>query len=169
MPHGLKQPSPVPPESAAHGYEVRDAAPRPILIFAIGLIATLVLVHIIGWWAYVWLEQSHKTEMGSQFPFHPLSAQTNAPPPDPRLEPEPSHDVLPRVDLAEVRAHEQAMIGPDAWGWVDSNHQFARIPLRDAIELAVKNGLPNILPATQPSAGPFMPPASALHGPGGVP
>ncbi len=50
--------------------------------------------------------------------------------------------MLPHVDLAEVQAREQALIGEHAWGWVDSSHQFARIPVQQAMNLAVKQGLP---------------------------
>jgi hypothetical protein len=77
--------------------------------------------------------------------------------------------VLPEADLAEVQAHEQLLIGDRAWGWSDSTHQFARIPIQEAMNLAVQHGLPNVLPATQPGSQPTGAPASALHGPGGIP
>jgi hypothetical protein len=154
---------------AAIGHETRDARPLPVFIFAIGLLATLVLVEWLAWNSLRFLQRYEDSHNRVYLPAHPLSALMPIVPPDPRLQPEPSHDVLPPADLARVRAEEQAKIGPSAWGWVDPSHQFARIPVQEAIDLAVKQGLPEVLPATQPSAPSSMPPASAPHGPGGVP
>jgi hypothetical protein len=165
----MEHPNQNPPESEPVGHEIRDAAPLPIFIFAVSLVATLVLVHLVGRGALNWLQRNQDAEDRIAFPTHPLSRTMATFPPGPRLEPEPSHDVLPNVDLVEVQTRERALIGQHAWGWVDSSHQFARIPIEQAIKMAVAQGLPNVLPATQPSAQPFMPPASALHGPGGVP
>jgi hypothetical protein len=165
----MEHPNPNPPESASADHETSDAAPRPILIFVVALIATLVIVHYAGWGVLHYLERNQDTDNRITFPIHPLSAAMPSVPPDPRLQPEPSHDVFPPADLAEVKAREQSLIGPKAWGWVDSSHKFARIPIEQAINMAVEHGLPTTLPATQPSTQPFMPPASALHGPGGVP
>jgi hypothetical protein len=143
---------------------VRDAAPLPVLIFAISLLVTLVIVLWIGRMALDYIERREPMFLG-----HTLANVLSKAPPEPRLEPEPSHDEMPGADLKAVEARERAMIGPDAWRWVDGSHQFARIPVQQAIDLAVARGLPNTLPATQPSSLPVMPPASAVHGPGGVP
>jgi len=153
----------------AVGHELRDVRPRPVLIFAVSLLAALVAVQWLAWKSLLFLQRYEDSQNQINFPAHPLSAVMPTIPPDPRLEPEPSHDVLPLADLTEVKTREQALIGPNAWGWADSSHHFARIPVQQAIDLAVEHGLPDILPATQPSAPPFMPPASAFHGPGGVP
>ena len=165
----MEHPSLNPPESAPAGHELRDVQPGPILIFAVTFLAALALVYLVGWGVLNRLERIHSADNRLAFPSHPLFKAMRSIPPDPRLEPEPSHDVPPRADLIEVRAREEALIGDHAWGWADSSHQFARIPVQSAIDLVVQRGLPAVLPATQPSDGPFMPPASALHGPGGVP
>ena len=163
----MSEPSPqIPPESLSAGYEVRDVRPRPMLLIAVGFIVGLALAHLVGLGVLLWLDRNQSMANAQLFPPHPLS--TMAVPPGPLLEPEPGHDVLPKVDLADVQARENALIGPANWGWTDAKHQFARIPITDAIDLAVKNGLPSVLPATQPARS-FMPPTSALHGPGGVP
>ncbi len=54
----MEHPNPNPPESAPVGHEIRDAAPRPILIFAVCLVATLVLVHLVGWGALRFLQHA---------------------------------------------------------------------------------------------------------------
>jgi hypothetical protein len=161
----MEHPKPNPPEAPAIGHELTDAGPLPILLFALSLIAMLVIVHFLSLHALRYVEHNVASNMGQVgAPLVPPP-----PPPDPRLEPEPSRDVLPRADLIAVQARERALIDDHAWAWVDSNHHFARIPIQQAIDLAVAQGLPTLLPATQPSNQPFMPPASALHGPGGVP
>jgi len=165
----MEHPTPNPPESAVAGHETRDPAPSPVLIFVLSLVVTLVVVHLLAWWAMGWLKNAGESANRATFPPNPIAAVMPTTPPDPRLEPEPSHDVLPQADLTEVRAREQSLIGDHAWSWVNSSHQFARIPIQQAMDLAVERGLPDSLPATQPSTGPYMPPASALHGPGGIP
>lgn len=165
----MTHPTHNPPESSSAKHETRDAGAGPLVLFAIALVVTLIIVHWVGWGAYRWLTGSTETENRQTFERHPLSEAMPAVPPDPRLEPEPSRDALPRADLLEVQTRERALLGDQTWGWVDSTHQFARIPLAQATNLAVERGLPLTLPATQPSAPPSMPPASSLHGPGGVP
>ncbi|HEY1921853.1 MAG TPA: hypothetical protein VGG44_03725 [Tepidisphaeraceae bacterium] len=165
----MESPSLNPSESASAGHELSDVQPRPILIFAASFLVTLGIVYLTGWAALTILDRVEDSEHIRAFPAHPLSEVIHATAPEPRLEPEPSNDVLPRVDLSKVRSRENSLIGPDAWGWVDASHHFARIPIQAAMDLAVRQGLPTVLPATQPSAGPYMPPASALHGPGGIP
>jgi len=126
-------------------------------------------VHLIGWGAYDSLRRDQEKMNRSDYAPSPLRDVVSGAPPDPRLEPEPSRDVLPHVDLADVQSRERALIGGHAWNWADASHQFARIPLEQAMNLVVQGGLPETLPATQPSTLPVMPAASALHGPGGVP
>jgi hypothetical protein len=165
----MEHPSLNPSESVAAGHELSDASAPALFIFAASFLASLGLVYLLGWGSFVILERTQYAENQLNFPPSPLSELMHASPPEPRLEPEPSHDSLPRVDLMDVRFREQAQIGDNAWAWADSSHQFARIPIQTAMDLVVARGLPLILPATQPSAPPNMPPASALHGPGGIP
>jgi hypothetical protein len=156
-------------KTASPGHELTDVEPRPILIFAVSLLVTLGIVNLVGWAALVVLDRVENADHARAFPSHPVAEAMHAAPPGPRLEPEPSRDVLPHADLSEVRSREAALIDQNAWGWVDSSHRFAHIPIQTAMDMVVLQGLPLVLPATQPSAGPPTPPASALHGPGGVP
>jgi hypothetical protein len=151
------------------GHELRDASPRPVLIFAIFLLVVLVFVHWLAFRSLRFLESREDLQYRADFPTNPLSQQMPGVPPDPRLEPEPSHDQLPIVDLQAVQSRQQSLIGSSAWGYVDPSRHFARIPIQQAIDMAVTSGLPDVLPATQPSAPPGQPPASAAHGPGGLP
>jgi hypothetical protein len=148
---------------------VHDASAWGIFVFAICLIVVAGVIHLAAWEVLKYSYRQANRENDAAYPPHPLAASVPTHPPDPTLEPEPRHDILPRADLEEVRARQRALIGPGALGWVDANHKFARIPLDQAIDRAVNNGLPSSLPATQPTTRPFMPPASAMHAPGGKP
>lgn len=169
MAHGNPQLNRGSPDSERRGYEVRDARAPVLLFFGIGIVAVTAVCHLAAWDVLKWSAHREERENAVAFPASPLYNVIPTRPPEPTLEPEPHHDVLPRGDLEEVRARQRSIIGPDALGWADPDHRFARIPLDRAIDLAVNNGLPTTLPATQPTTQPFMPPASALHGPGGVP
>jgi hypothetical protein len=173
-PRPPKTPEPSPerqtPSAAdiARGHETRDARPRPLLIFAICFVLSLVLVHWVGWMFLDYLRGKQEADDQRRHLPNPM-AQFSWVPPAPGVQPEPARPELPAEELARVRDREAAMLGAGAHGWVDKNHQFVRIPLQEAIDIAVTEGLPEKLPATQPSAPPSMPPASARHGPGGVP
>ncbi|HEX4797591.1 MAG TPA: hypothetical protein VH370_27605 [Humisphaera sp.] len=159
---------PSPAERDGRGYEIRDARPRSLLMFAIYFVAGLVVVHLIGW---TYLRSFLRDLALENRTVHaaPPVARFGIVPPAPGVQPEPGQPLMPSEELAQVRSREAAMLGSNAQGWVDAEHRFTRIPLQRAIDLAVRDGLPEKLPATQPTTQPFMPPASAEHGPGGVP
>ncbi len=169
MAHGNRQQSPTSPESERRGFEVHDAGVGGIILFGVCLVVAAGIIHLAAWWAMSSAVHRENRSNAVAYPASPLADSVPTRPPEPTLEPEPHHDVLPRADLVEVRARQQSIIGPAALGWADPAHHFARIPVDQAIDMAVNNGLPVSLPATQPSTQPFMPPASAMHGPGGNP
>ncbi|MDP9174036.1 MAG: hypothetical protein M3O30_09245 [Planctomycetota bacterium] len=162
-------PEAVSPQDIARGHEVRDAHPRALLVFAVFFVTCVLIVHWIAWKSLALLQGNLDADNVQHHQPNPISIAMAAPPPDPRLESEPSHPQLPSEDLADVRARELAMLGNQSKGWVDANHKFARITITQAIDLAVTQGLPETLPATQPTTQPVMPPASSMHGPGGAP
>ena len=148
------------------GHEVEDASARGLAIFAIIFFSSLVVVLLIGWGVLALVEHEKNISEAANVA-HPLKELMPGTPPGAQLEPEPSHDVLPSQDLIAVRRREGALLSQ--WSWVDAGHHFARIPLEQATDIAVSQGLPLTLPATQPTTQPGLPPASAVHGPGGLP
>ena len=169
MAHGPPKPSPTSPESQRRGFEIRDASVRGLFIFALCMVVAAGIIHLAAYWAYRATVQGEGRSNEEAYPVGPLVGSIPTRPPEPALQPQPQHDILPRADLEEVRARQRSIIGAEAWGWADADHHFARIPVNEAIEMAVDKGLPVSLPATRPTTQPFMPPASAMHGPGGVP
>jgi hypothetical protein len=138
-----------------------------LFVFAVCLVVAVGIIQLAAYWAFRATVRGEERRNVETFPVGPLAGSIPTRPPEPRLEPEPHHDMLPSADLEEVRARQREIIA--TWGWADAEHHFARIPVKEAMEIAVSKGLPVSLPATQPTTQPFMPPASAMHGPGGVP
>ena len=55
--------------------------------------------------------------------------------------PEPRLQVSPREDLLQLQAREHQPI--ESYAWVDRGHHIARMPVDQAIGLALQNGLPS--------------------------
>ena len=156
------------PEEVAIGHERRDTSIRSVVVFAIiftlSVAATMLIV--VGVEAALRRWQAAE-ELRKPQP-HPLSVDSALPksiPPGPLLEPSPPNDRLPQEDLKLVREHAEKVLS----SYGNLGNGMARIPLKSAMDVVVERGLPLTLPATQPGMGPTMPPASAQHGPGGVP
>src|SRR5262249_51448205 len=65
----------------------------------------------------------------------PLAAQQEN-----RLPPEPRLQTNPRQDLSDLRSQEDQILG--SYGWVDKNAGTVRIPIDQAMKLALERGLP---------------------------
>ena len=157
----MSEPSEQPVQTS--GYEQRDVHAGGLLIFAIVFACAVALVLLAGFGLYRFVAAS------SPFANVSPNLQPQPAPPQPRLEPEPSNPRLPGADLERVQQEEASRVGPDAWKWLDADHKFARIPLSDAMDLAVDRGLPAALPPAPGQANLPQPPASAAHGPAGAP
>ena len=111
------------------GYETRDASIRGLVLFAVGLAATIALVFVgmVGVFHYFSRSQS----LGS--PASPF-ADVRTLPPQPRLQ------VEPRMDLEHLRKHEDEIL--NSYGWVDPKAGVVRIPIDRAMGLLLQKGLP---------------------------
>ena len=124
-------------ESKAHDptvhHEESDVDIRGILGFAAGLLVVAIVVHIAMWGLFRYFEASaaHHEEQ----PTYPLAAKQEQ-----RLPPEPRLQTNPRQDLADLRAAEDQTL--TTYGWVDRNAGVVRIPVEEAMKLAIQRGLP---------------------------
>ena len=114
---------------AGPGYETRDASIRGLVLFAVGLAATLVLV-FIGM-VVVFHYFSRSQSLGA--PASPF-VDVRTLPPQPRLQ------VEPRTDLEHLRRHEDELL--NSYGWVDPKAGLVRIPIDRAMDLLLQKGLP---------------------------
>ena len=117
------------PELPEPHYETRDASTRGLVIFGLGLFATLVAVAALTAWLFGYFAKSQS--LGP-----PASPFENARvlPPQPRLQ------VNPRQDLLRLREDENVEL--DTYGWVDQKNGIVRIPISRAMDLMAQRGLP---------------------------
>jgi hypothetical protein len=79
--------------------------------------AVIIVVTVIGIALTHWVAPNHAQ----------VVARKAAIPPSPRLQPDP------HADLEALRAQKQTLLS--GWAWIDSTHQFARIPIDRAMAL----------------------------------
>jgi len=58
-----------------------------------------------------------------------------------RLPPEPRLQEQPKIELKDLRADEDAILG--SYGWIDPNKGIVRIPIDQAIDIVAQKGLPS--------------------------
>ena len=121
-PHGVSHTS--------HGHEANTVRIVPIVFFG----STLVVLTIVVLLLMRGMFRTYSTRVAQmQGQPSPLAA-TRQPPPEPRLQ------VLPAQDLQELRDAEEARLS--SYGWVDRTTGVVRMPIPQAIELLVQQGLP---------------------------
>jgi len=118
------------------GYEATDANPRLIWITAGGLVA--VVAGVIGGIALMF-SFLHRRDLAAQERTRDervtqAVAETRPHFPAPRLQ------VAPEVDLATLRAREDAEL--NSYGWLDRKAGIVRLPIERAMDLLVRRGLP---------------------------
>ncbi len=122
------QENPSPGDSRA--YESSEVRIRPliaagILLAVIVTISTLLMSGMFNFFA---------SRNAAQHPAASPMADSRKPPSGPLLQPDPSKE------LADARAHEEALIG--RYTWVERDSGIVRIPVEKAMELLAKRGLP---------------------------
>jgi hypothetical protein len=119
-------------DRAAPGHEESDANIAAIFGFAFGLFAIGVAVLFAVWLLLVSFAAREARRATREFPL--AAEQESRVPPEPRLQ------TNPRQDLRDLRTAEDMML--TSYGWVDKNAGIVRIPIREAMKLAVQRGLP---------------------------
>jgi hypothetical protein len=115
--------------TAAAGHERRDVSTRWALLG--GLVLTLLVGLGVG---VAWVARTYLVarEARRSPPPPPLAA------PEPRLPPEPRLQAAPGLDLAALRAWEDARL--QGYGWVDRDAGVAHVPIERAMELLAARG-----------------------------
>ena len=116
------------------GHEHTDANVWMIVQFAIWLFASAVATHLLMWGMFAWfVDNRQATAPAAEFPL----AQEQ----EPRLPAGPRLQAIPANEIVEFRQRESAEL--NGYGWVDRNAGVVRIPIADAMHLAVQRGLPS--------------------------
>lgn len=142
----------------AAGHEHSDANVWIIIKFGLWLaISAIVVSGAMGLLFGLFVERSEETN-----PEFPLAVgQEHRLPAPPRLQ------RFPVTEMYQFRLHEEAVL--DQYGWVNKETGVVRLPIADAMKLAVERGLP--ARAQQPAAAPDQAaaPAPAPQAPGLMP
>jgi hypothetical protein len=116
------------------GHEHTDANVWLIVQFAIWLLVSAVVVHLLMWGMFEWFAKARfATTAPAEFP---LAAQQEL-----RLPAGPRLQAIPANEIFEFRQRENAAL--NEYGWVDRNAGTVRIPIEEAKKLLLQRGLPS--------------------------
>ncbi len=124
-------------ENAEKRHEIRDVHIRGVIIFGVGLFASLAITLFLMSKIFHYFEATQS--LGP--PASPF-AETRTLPAHPQLQTEP------RQDLKGLRSEQEKLL--NSYGWVDRNLGIVRIPIDRAMDLLAQRGLPV---RSGPSAG----------------
>jgi hypothetical protein len=139
------------------GYEKRDANIPDLLKFGFWMAVVIAATLISMRWTFSYMQQNEVARV----PATPFERPRELPP-SPRLQVEPRQELK---DYCEVQEREL-----NTYGWVDQRLRVVHIPIDQAMDLVLKNGLPvRSTPPTGPAAVSVPPPMVAggrdLQGP----
>jgi len=118
-------------ENPKHGHETREAVPRYILYFALGVAIMVAVGFLVSWWSLDYFRH-HQTYPAPQ---SSISRGRVLPPPGlPQLQ---AH---PNTDLQVYLKNERAIL--NSYGWVDRKNGVVRIPIQRAMNILLQQGLP---------------------------
>lgn len=118
------------------GHEERDTNIRALVIFALSLIAIIIVVLFLVRWAF---QVFPKPVAEITAPYTVQTGGAAEVPPEPRLQ------VNAPEDLRKMRAQEDEVL--NSYGWVDKQKGIIRIPIDRAVDLLAQKGLPPLKPA----------------------
>ena len=101
--------------------------------FAGGLTVIIIVVCLIVGLLFKFYAAREGRTAPAEFPL--AAQQENRLPPEPRLQ------INPRQDLSDLRSQEDRTLA--SYGWVDKNAGTVRIPIEQAMKLALERGLPS--------------------------
>jgi hypothetical protein len=114
-------------------HERKDVDVRSLISIAFLLFLSCVIIFFVVWGMmhYFKLHEPAKT-----------AGQTNLPVTTAEEFPKPRLQVKGAIDLAKLRAAEDANL--DSYGWIDRNSGTVRIPIDRAMQLLLERGLPDV-------------------------
>lgn len=114
-------------------HERKDVDVPSLITIAFLLFLSCVIIFFVVWGMmhYFKLHEPAKT-----------AGQTNFPVTTAEEFPKPRLQVKGALDLAKLRAAEDANL--DSYGWIDRNSRTVRIPIDRAMQLLLERGLPDV-------------------------
>ena len=123
------------------GFEKEDVDATSLIKFLLWLVVATVAIVFLLWRLYFVFVAQEAARQPPPPIMKPTAAQM-APLP-------PLLQEYPYRDLAEFRAHEDALL--QSYGWVDKDLGRVHIPIDEAMRLVAARGLPSFLPPTPAS------------------
>ena len=118
-------------EHLKHAHETREAVPRYILYFALGVAITVVAGFLVSWATLDYLKD-HQTYPAPQSAISRGRALPSAG--------KPQLQAHPAEDLQVYLKNEQGIL--DSYGWVNRKNGVVRIPIQRAMNILLQQGLP---------------------------
>jgi hypothetical protein len=112
-------------------HEESDIDIGRVFKFALWLALAAVVVHVVVWFMFVWLQSAAMSADVS----NPLRVEQ-----DVRVPPAPRLQAEPRQDLSVYVAQETALL--EGYRWIDKSAGVVRIPIAEAMKRVVERGLP---------------------------
>ncbi|MGH9737831.1 MAG: hypothetical protein ACRD4X_04500 [Candidatus Acidiferrales bacterium] len=132
---------------ASAGYEKRDASISALLQFGFWLAVVIALVLFGTSWAFKYYSRVE--------PLGPPAAPSAVANPNSRaLPPGPMVQAHPHQDLVDFCQQQEREV--NTYGWVDRQAGIVRVPISQAMDLVLAQGLPT-RPASEAPAGPAAP------------
>ena len=129
----LPQGGPPSGRTSNSGHEGTDLSLKPMIAFALALIALAVVVHFaLG--LFMTRFEADAKRAKTQVPPLFTDQQGQFPP--------PNTPVAPREELARHRDRERAVF--TTYGWTDRDKGLARVPIDRALEILAERGLPKV-------------------------
>jgi hypothetical protein len=129
------------PTRTGPGHETRDVSVRVVTWFAVGLIASALVIHLVTAGLYQFFKSVHPS---AQSPSR-IALEPHMIAPPPRLQTNAT------MDLARYEATEKAKL--NSYGWIDKQAGIIHIPIERAMDLIAQRGLPTRGPGTQDASG----------------
>jgi hypothetical protein len=124
-PHGAHSPGAGP----GAGYEQRDAHIPSLLQFGFWMAVVIVVTMFAMKWTFNYMDRTQTVQAPTAVFERPREL-----PPSPRLQAEPRQELKDYCDAQERELN--------TYGWVDQRLRVVHIPIGQAMDLVLKNGLP---------------------------
>lgn len=127
------------------GYEHQDLGARGVFAFLISLAIGGVLVFLVVWGMYKFLDYRQRARQPQLNPLvNQVESDTRIVPEDEiKKFPQPSLESDERTEINKFRLTEEQKL--NSYGWVDEKNGVVRIPIERAMQLVAQRGLP-VLP-----------------------
>ncbi|HUP64376.1 MAG TPA: hypothetical protein VM557_03750 [Thermoanaerobaculia bacterium] len=154
-------------------HEQRDVDIRAILFFIAGFAVFAIVVHVLLWFHFDFMRRSERDP--DLLPVSLIGEGRQVLPPGPRLQPFPNPSQAdgralsplqtnPPYDMEQMRKQEAEWLA--GYGWVNQGTGTVRIPIDQAMDLALQRGFPVIAEPDAVEATPLLPGTESSTGDG---